>query len=255
MNAAARLADPAPGDGAPEAAQMVPAHAPAPEELTDRSIQLRGSRIALALLRLGGWTLDFDGLPARQGVLAVYPHTSNWDFPVGILAKWAMGLEATFWGKDSLFKVPLFGRWLRWLGGVPVDRSASRGMVGAMVQRMERARERGDFLWLALAPEGTRSHGPGWRSGFYKVAVGADVPVALVHLDFGRRRVGVHSVIRLSGDPEADMAEIERRLGSARGCRPGNAAPIRLVSAAEAAPPTARTGPPTPPTPPTRPKP
>lgn len=211
----------------------------APVELLERPVQLRGSRLALALLRLAGWHLDFNGLPARQGVLVVYPHTSNWDFPVGVLAKWAIGFPAVFWGKDSLFRVPLFGRWLRWLGGVPVDRAAPGGIVPDMVARIRRARERDEFFWLILAPEGTRSWRPAWRSGFHRVAVGADVPLGLAHIDYGRRRIGVHSCLRLSGDVEADMAEIARRLGGARGRRPGHAAPIRLggPEAGEGAPP------------------
>ena len=201
---------------------------PGPVELLERPVQLRGSPLALRLLKLAGWQLDFDGLPARQGVLAVYPHTSNWDFPVGILAKWAMGFPAMFWGKDSLFRIPLFGRWLRWVGGVPVDRKAPAGIVEDMVARLRAAGERDEFYWLVVAPEGTRSWRPGWRSGFYRVTLGADVPLALAHLDFGQRRIGVHSFLRLSGDAAADMAEIERRLGPARGCRPERAAPIRL---------------------------
>jgi 1-acyl-sn-glycerol-3-phosphate acyltransferase len=200
----------------------------APLELTERPVQLRGSRVALALLRLAGWQLDFDGLPARQGVLVVYPHTSNWDFPVGMLAKWAMGFPAMFWGKDSLFRIPLFGRWLSWIGGVPVDRGAPGGIVPDMVQRLRTARERDDFYWLVLAPEGTRSWRPAWRSGFYRVTVGAGVPLGLAHIDYGRRRVGVHSCLRLCGEVEADMAEIARRLGPARGYRPQLASPIVL---------------------------
>ena len=89
----------------------------------------RGSALARRILSLIGWQLHFEGLPALQGVIVVYPHTSNWDFPVGILAKWAMGIEARFWGKHTLFRIPLFGAWLRWLGGVPVDRAAARGVV------------------------------------------------------------------------------------------------------------------------------
>jgi len=200
-----------------------------PQELRERPVQFQGSRLALWCLQRAGWQLDFDGLPARQGVIAVYPHTSNWDFIVGIFAKWAMGIRVTIWGKDSLFRIPLFGPWLRWMGGVPVNRSAPGGIVADMTRQMREARERDEFMWLVVAPEGTRSLGPGWRSGFYRVAVGAEVPLALAHLDFGRRRVGVHSCIRLSGDPDLDFAEIERRLGSARGCRPEKAAPIKLV--------------------------
>jgi 1-acyl-sn-glycerol-3-phosphate acyltransferase len=197
--------------------------------LQERPVQFQGSRLALWCLRRAGWQLDFDGLPARQGVIAVYPHTSNWDFIVGIFAKWAMGLSVTIWGKDSLFRIPLFGPWLRWMGGVPVNRSAPGGIVADMARQLRQARERDEFMWLVVAPEGTRAHGPGWRSGFYRVAVSAQVPLALAHLDFGRRRVGVHSCLQLSGDPDLDFAEIEKRLGSVRGCRPEQAAPIKLV--------------------------
>jgi 1-acyl-sn-glycerol-3-phosphate acyltransferase len=207
----------------------VKADAAQPLERAERPVQLRGSRLARALLRLAGWQLLFDGLPARQGVAVVYPHTSNWDFPLGVLAKWAIGFPAVFWGKDSLFRIPLLGRWMRWLGGVPVNRRAPGGIVGDMVQRMRRAREQDEYLWLALAPEGTRSLGSGWRSGFYRVAVEADVPVALVVLDFGRRRVGFHSFLQLCGDEAADMAEIARRLDGVQGYRPALAAPIRLT--------------------------
>jgi 1-acyl-sn-glycerol-3-phosphate acyltransferase len=200
-----------------------------PQELQERPVQFQGSRLALWCLQRAGWQLDFDGLPARQGVIAVYPHTSNWDFIVGIFAKWAMGLSVTIWGKDSLFRIPLFGPWLRWMGGVPVNRSAPGGIVADMARQLRQARERDEFMWLVVAPEGTRAHGPGWRSGFYRVAVSAQVPLALAHLDFGRRRVGVHSCLQLSGDPDLDFAEIEKRLGSVRGCRPDQAAPIKLV--------------------------
>jgi 1-acyl-sn-glycerol-3-phosphate acyltransferase len=200
-----------------------------PVELTDRPVQLRGSRLARALLQLLGWRLMWDGLPARQGVLAVYPHTSNWDFPVGLLAKWAIGIPVAFWGKHTLFRPPLFGRWMRWIGGVAVDRANPRGVVPDMVSRMRAARERGEFLWLALAPEGTRAAGAGWRSGFYRVAVEAGVPLGLVHLDFGRKRVGVHSALQLGGNAETDMAEIARRYEGVRGRRPELAAPIKLA--------------------------
>ena len=158
----------------------------APRLLTERAVQLRGSRLALALLRWGGWRLQFDGLPSRQGVLVVYPHTSNWDFVVGVLAKWAIGIPVAFWGKDSLFQVPLFGRWLRWLGGIPVRRHVREGAVEHMIGQMRGACAEDRFFWLALSPEGTRHASTGWRSGFYRVADLAEVPVGLVLLDYGR---------------------------------------------------------------------
>ncbi|MDE2079745.1 MAG: 1-acyl-sn-glycerol-3-phosphate acyltransferase [Burkholderiales bacterium] len=200
-------------------------------EIAERTVSLRGSRLARALLRLAGWRVLFDGLPAAQGVAVVYPHTSNWDFVVGLLAKWAIGLPIVFWGKDSLFKVPLFGGWLRWLGGRPVVRHAPQGAVAQMAAQLRQAREQGQWMWLALAPEGTRGRTEGWRSGFYHLATQAGVPVGLVVLDYGRRRVGFDSFWVVSGDLQADLASFARRLAGCRGLRARLAAPVRpLIS-------------------------
>lgn len=188
-----------------------------------------GSAIARALLRAARWRVVFDGLPSRQGVVIVYPHTSNWDFIVGVLAKWSIGIPVRFWGKASLFDIPLFGRWLRVLGGIPVDRSSPQGAVGAMVQRLRDARARDEFLWLALAPEGTRRRTDGLRSGFYHVALRAGVPLGLAGLDFARREVALMDFLHLGGDRDADLAAIAARLGHHRGRRPEWASPIRLL--------------------------
>jgi 1-acyl-sn-glycerol-3-phosphate acyltransferase len=197
-------------------------------DLSGRPIQLRGSALARGVLALAGWRVVFDGLPSKQGVLIVYPHTSNWDFVVGVLAKWAIGIPLAFWGKDTLFRVPLFGAWLRWIGGVPVDRHSARGAVADMVERLAQARRDDRFLWLALSPEGTRSYRDSWRSGFYQVALQADVSLALAFFDYGECRVGVDSFMRLSGDAGPDMAAIESRLGLRQGRKPQLAAPVRL---------------------------
>jgi 1-acyl-sn-glycerol-3-phosphate acyltransferase len=196
--------------------------------VTERPVQLRGSAFALALLRLAGWRLQFNGLPARQGVIIVYPHTSNWDFILGIVTKWAVGIPATFWGKDSLFKWPLVGRWMRWVGGIPIDRGASRGIVGQMGDALKAAKAEDRFMWLALSPEGTRSYADAWRSGFYHVTLAAQVPLGLVGFDYANRVVWVDHFITLSGDVDADMAEISAHLGCMVGKRPELAAPIRL---------------------------
>lgn len=211
----------------PAAAVGTPA---GPVELRERPVQLAGSAFAHRLLGLTGWRVRFDGLPAKQGVAVVYPHTSNWDFVVGVLAKWAIGIQVTFWAKDSLFRVPLLGRWVRALGGVPVDRSAPRGIVGQMAASLREAREHDRFMWLALAPEGTRSRTEGWRSGFYQVALQAQVPVALVAFDFGRREIAFLQCLRLGGDAQADVAHIARAFADCRGCRPELAAPVRWLS-------------------------
>lgn len=188
----------------------------------------RGSLIARGLLDLFGWRVRFAGLAGAQGVIMVYPHTSNWDFVVGILAKWALGIQVRFWGKASLFRVPVFGPWLRWLGGVAVNRGNSGGLVADTVAQLRAARERGEMFWLAVAPEGTRSPTAGWRSGAYHVAVQAGVPIGLATLDFGRRTVALTDFIEPSGVAEADFALMAQHLDGVRGCRPECAGPVRL---------------------------
>jgi len=192
-------------------------------------VQFAGSALAHWLLRHLGWTVRFEGLPALQGVLAVYPHTSNWDFVVLVIVKWAVGIPVRFWGKDTLFRIPLFGRWLAWLGGVPVERTSARGVVAQAVDQFEQARTAGEYFWLALAPEGTRKKIAGWRSGFYQTAVQAKVPLGLVRLDFCKREVDVLDFIQLTGNEGQDFERIARSFEGAVGRVPGNAAPIRLI--------------------------
>lgn len=199
-----------------------------PQWLAERPVQLKGQAWARALLGLFGWRTAFEGLPAHQGVLVAYPHTSNWDFVVGILTRWAIGVPVVFWGKDSLFKVPLFGRWLRWIGGIPVDRRNPTGIVDDMVARFERAQQQGDTFWLALAPEGTRARQDFWRSGFYRVTVRSQVPLGLAFFDYPRKRVGVTRFVRLCGEPAADMAAIASAYADVQGARPEQASPIAL---------------------------
>lgn len=198
-----------------------------PVDLDAQPVQLRGSRVASALLRLAGWTVRFHGLPAAQGVAIVYPHTSNWDFVIGLLAKWSIGIPVTFWGKDSLFKIPLFGRWLRWIGGHPVDRSSANGIVGQMARELADAKARGEFMWLALSPEGTRKYSDSWRSGFYHVALAAKVPLALVYFDFAERVVSVEKFITLSGNVDEDIRRVAEYLAHRVGKRPADAAPVK----------------------------
>ncbi len=180
------------------------------------------------LLRMFGWRVEFEGMPAKQGVLIAYPHTSNWDFIVLVLAKWSVGLQLSFWAKHSLFHIPLFGRWLRWIGGIPVLRNAPRGVVGQAIDKLAQAKASDSYFWLGLSPEGTRKKTAAWRSGFYQTALQAKVPLALVKIDFGQRRVVATGFMELSGDTSADMARIARYFDGVQGCRPGNAAPIRL---------------------------
>lgn len=193
-------------------------------------VQLQGNRLARWLLACWGWRVDFNGLPGLHGIFVVYPHTSNWDFVVAVMAKWSIGLQLQFWGKDSLFRFPVFGRWLRWIGGIPVDRSAPGGLVGQAIEAFSQAKSSGTYFWLGLSPEGTRKKTPGWRSGFYKTAVQANVPVCLVQLDFAQRRVDVTHFLQLSGDESVDLDTIAAFFSKVQGCNPDNASPVVLLS-------------------------
>jgi 1-acyl-sn-glycerol-3-phosphate acyltransferase len=195
-------------------------------------LQFRGSAVARSLLRLFGWKVLFEGLPAQQGVLIVYPHTSNWDFVVMILAKWSVGVQVRFWGKDKLFNIPLFGSWLSWVGGVPVDRTAPRGVVGQAVAHFEAARAAGSYFWLGLSPEGTRKALGGLRSGFYRTTVEAGVPLGLIKLDYALKEVRVLDFIQLGGDENADMARIASVFQGVQGKVPAMASPVRLLDPA-----------------------
>lgn len=182
-------------------------------------------RFACWVLRIAGWTcIDLVSRPERA-VLIGYPHTSNWDFPIGVLAMAALGLNARWVGKDSLFRGPM-GPVMRWLGGIPVNRRERTGFVERVAYQL---RQSEPFL-LAIAPEGTRSRTPGWKSGFYRIARGADLPLLVGIIDYGHRRIGLVKCFTLTGDESADMAAIAACYADCRGCRPERASPIRLLT-------------------------
>ncbi len=193
--------------------------------------QFKGSRAAAALLKAFGWRIEFEGFPMLQGVAVVYPHTSNWDAPMMFLVKWAVGVQVKFWGKDTLFKIPLLGRWLRWIGGIPVERTSKHGMALQMADAMLAAKKANEYFWLGLAPEGTRKYIPGWRSGFYRVAVAANVPLLVVTLDYSRKEVKLNQFVQLTGNEAHDMAQVAAICAPVRGLKPENMAPVVLLDA------------------------
>lgn len=200
-------------------------------ELRPASLPRPGQRLALRTLQLFGWRVRYKPLPGRHGVAIVYPHTSNWDFLVGLLGKWALGLPFHWLGKESLFTGPWAGLMRSW-GGVPVERGAATGATQRLAEQMRAS----DWFWLALAPEGTRSYKPHWRSGFYHLALAARVPLVIVYFDYARKELGVVDSVRLTGDQEVDMAAIAAAYEGRKGHRPELACPIVL------APPRADTG-------------
>lgn len=155
-------------------------------------------------LRLLGFHLEGEFPPGLERyVLIVAPHTSNWDFVVGLMAKFALGLDVKYLAKKSLFKWPL-GPLLRWWGGMPVDRSAAGGVVGSAVREFAK----GGPLGVTITPEGTRSKVTEWKSGFYRIAHEAQVPILPVAFDYSRRAVILEPLFWTSGDYEKDLPRI-----------------------------------------------
>ena len=184
------------------------------------------ARFAGWMLRLVGWRVVLAQPVPLRCVVVFYPHTSNWDFPLGLMTKWLVGVHFRFIAKESLFATPL-GPWLRRWGGIPVDRSGGTGVIA----RLAAAFERYDDFRLVVAPEGTRSRTERWKSGFYHLARAAQVPVALSFIDYRRREVGVGGYLELTGDQTADMARIAAFYADKLGRRPDAAGPVRLDDA------------------------
>lgn len=195
-------------------------------ELRPTILPHRRQRLALRALHLLGWTMRYKPLPGQHGIIVVYPHTSNWDFFIGLLGKWALGLPFRWIGKESLFRGPLGGI-MRYLGGMPVERGAPTGATARLAEQIHAA----DWCWLAITPEGTRGYRPHWRSGFYHLALAARVPLVLVYFDYANKELGMVDSLRLSGDQAADMAAIAKVYEGRAGLHPDLAAPITLAPA------------------------
>jgi 1-acyl-sn-glycerol-3-phosphate acyltransferase len=178
---------------------------------------------ARALLKLFGWRSVLVPPPAAKGIIVVYPHTSNWDFIIGVLYKIGAGLPARWIGKHSLFRWPVRRLFLR-LGGIPIRRDQRSGFVGALLAEFAR----NERMWLAVTPEGTRSRTNYWKSGLYRIAVAGGLPVGLGYIDYATRTVGIDTYLRLTGDALLDFARIRAFYKDKRGRRPANEGDIRL---------------------------
>lgn len=153
-----------------------------------------------ALLRLFGWRAVGDPPDATHFIVSAAPHTSNLDGLLFLITTFAVGLDLHWIGKHTLFN-GFWGGMLRWMGGVGIDRRQPGGMVEQVAQQF-RARPN---LVLVIAPEGTRSRTEQWKSGFYRMAQAADVPIVLGFMDYASKRVGFGPALRPSGDFEADL--------------------------------------------------
>ena len=167
------------------------------------------------LLRLLRWRVDGEMPNLPKFVVAVAPHTSNWDFVVGAAAMFALDLKIVFIGKHTLFVGP-FGAVLRWMGGIPVDRSSPHGVVGDAVASFRGVERR----ILAITPQGTRRPVPHFKTGFLHIARGAGLPVLLAALDYEARVVRFGPTLDIGEDIDAERARIEAHFAPIRGRHP-----------------------------------
>jgi len=150
----------------------------------------------------------------RKFVIIVAPHTSNWDFPVGMSAKLALGLSAIWLGKHTLFRGP-FRVILRALGGIAVNRSASNDVVQQVTDEFARH----ERLVLAVAPEGTRKKVERWKTGFYHIARSAGVPIVPVALEWEQRAIRIMPAFTPTDDADSDIAALRQLFAGMKGRR------------------------------------
>jgi 1-acyl-sn-glycerol-3-phosphate acyltransferase len=186
-----------------------------------------GARTARLGLRLLRWKFEPSEMPPHHAVMLALPHTTNLDGLLLVLVTRSIGLPASWMVKDLWVKPPM--GWLtKRVGAVPVDRRKSNGMVGQMVERFDEL----DTFQLLIPPEGTRGLTEHWKSGFYRIAVAADVPVVPTYLDYQNRRGGFGPPIMMTGERSVDMDAIREYYdglgGGAMARHPEKFGPIRL---------------------------
>jgi 1-acyl-sn-glycerol-3-phosphate acyltransferase len=162
-------------------------------------------QIAGGALRAAGWRFEGDPPNLAKAVVIIAPHTSNWDFVVGLLGMFAVGLRVSWFGKHTLFKQPFRGL-LHWLGGIPVDRRSSSGQVEQILAQFHDR----EALLLGLSPEGTRKPVARWHTGFWHIAAGAGCPIVPIAFDWGRRAIRFGPPLQPSGDLDADLGVLRR---------------------------------------------
>lgn len=166
-------------------------------------------------LRLsGGWKINGQMPDVKKAILPVAPHTSNWDFPVGVFVMLALGLKLNYLGKASLFRFPIKSLMTK-LGGIPIDRSAPNGVVGKMVAEFKQQHE----LILVITPEGTRKKVKEWKKGFLHMAKQANVPIIPVAMDFARKAIDIGPAIMITGEIEKELERVKSYFAHAQGKR------------------------------------
>ncbi len=190
------------------------------------------SAIGHAFLRVAGWRIE-GHLPkgVTKAVMIAAPHTTNWDLPYMLATAFVYRLRIKFLGKHTIFRGAR-GPFMRWLGGIAVDRRSTNGVVGQVAQRFDDE----SAMVLSIAPAGTRARTEHWRSGFYHIANEAQIPIMCGYLDFGNKVAGVGPAIMPTGDMKADMDRIRAFYAEKTGMFPEAATPIRLKDESEQQP-------------------
>lgn len=178
-------------------------------------------RVGRLMVGLSSWRITGELPDVPKLVMLAAPHSSNWDGIYGILGACAIGLNANWMGKASLFTKPVLGRLMKTFGGIPVDRSNPAGAVGQMAEEFAK-RER---MWLVAAPEGTRKKVPKWRTGWWHIARAANVPLFLVYFHYAEKRVGCGELFWTTDDMEADLERLYAWYAPWRGKHDKNALP------------------------------
>lgn len=171
-----------------------------PEQIPRHQLP-RWQKVARWLLKTLGWQVRGQLPNVKKLVVAVAPHTSNWDFVLTMAASLAMGVQISFLGKHSIFVWPL-KKWLLAFGGIPVERSQHHGLVGQMVAEFAKR----DQLIFGVSPEGTRKKVERWKSGFWHIARDAQVPIQLVGIDFASKHIVFGPTLTAGVDFDSDLA-------------------------------------------------
>lgn len=165
--------------------------------------------------KIAGWKLCKTA-PEGAGVAIAAPHTSNWDFVYALGAAILQDVKIYFSVKESLCRVPLLGTWMMYLGAIPINRSAKGvGQVEQIKQFINS--QKLNRVFFLFTPEGTRGPVPKWKSGFYHVAQGCDLPIFLAKVDYLSKEAGVFHTFKLTEDRNNDIKAIQASYESIQG--------------------------------------
>ena len=174
-------------------------------------------RFGHLFLRLFGWRIAGQLPDIPKMVIIVAPHTSNWDFVIGIMTVFALDLKAHWIGKHTIF-IPPFKSLMEWLGGIPVNRSLPNDLIQTTTERFSREEK---FI-IGIAPEGTRRKVTNWKKGYYRIASEAKVPIVCAYLDYRTKTIGFGQALTPTGDYNADFVCIRQFFSTATGKFPEN---------------------------------